>query len=93
MKLYGFYQMTQEYDKHEKLIKLAMEQDSYLADLGSRKFDYPTELEKLRAVVSSQIQPPESQQSANINFNSPVSSPSIRQSSQQPLRIDEVRQI
>ena len=45
MKLYGFYQMTQEYDKHEKLIKLAMEQDSYLADLGSRKFDYPTELE------------------------------------------------
>ena len=75
MKLYGFYQMTQEYDKHEKLIKLAMEQDSYLADLGSRKFDYPTELAKLRAVVSSQIQPPESQQSANINFNSPVSSP------------------
>ena len=29
----------------------------------------------MRAVVSSQIQPPESQQSANINFNSPVSSP------------------
>lgn len=74
IKLYGFYQMHRYYNKDKEYIKLAMERDPYLEELGSRTFDYSIELEKLRAEENSKIEQSQSQQNASINLKSATNS-------------------